>query len=102
MAGVLTQKEAGHIAEILGYKALGSRRNIIFDGSLRDHQWYTTYFQQLRERFPGIRIMILHVLADRDEVLLRAKRRGEETGRHVPVNVLIDSMESVPKSIERL
>ena len=40
-AAVKTQKEAGHIAEILGYRALRHRRNVIFDGSLRDVEWYS-------------------------------------------------------------
>merc|ERR1719443_1539836 len=79
-----TQKEAGHIAEILGYKALRERWNVIFDGSLRDVSWYKVYFQQLRHSFPGIRLMILHVQAEKESVLKRAEERGRKSGRMVP------------------
>merc|ERR1719183_1864669 len=83
-AAIKTQKEAGHIAEILGYKALQNRWNVIFDGSLRDVEWYKVYFQKLRDTFPGIRLMILHIQAEREEVIRRAEARGKETGRMVP------------------
>merc|ERR1711988_1518594 len=74
----------------------------IFDGSLRDHKWYTTYFEMLRQQHPGIRIMILHIVADRDEVFKRAEERGQQTGRVVPRAVLEESMDQVPKSVQAL
>eukprot|EP00931_Biecheleriopsis_adriatica_P035172 TRINITY_DN20253_c0_g1_i1.p1 TRINITY_DN20253_c0_g1~~TRINITY_DN20253_c0_g1_i1.p1 ORF type:complete len:430 (+),score=83.35 TRINITY_DN20253_c0_g1_i1:51-1340(+) len=97
-----TQKEAGHISEILGYKSLRERWNVIFDGSLRDVKWYRMYFEQLRRCFPGIRLMILHIQAEKDEVLRRAEERGKKTGRMVPQEVLLQSMETVPKSVAAL
>merc|ERR1712187_895109 len=101
-AGRRTQKEAGCIAEILGYKALRNRFDVIFDGSLRDSDWYVKFFQKLRDEFPGIRIIILHITADRDEVLDRAAKRAEQTGRVVPRSVLLESMEAVPRSVATL
>lgn len=101
-AGDKTQKEAGCIAEILGYLALRNRKHVIFDGSLRDYAWYKGYFRKLREHFPGIRIMIIHIEADRDEVLRRAEERGKRTGRMVPKETLLQSMEAVPKSVRKL
>jgi len=98
-AGDKTQKEAGHIAEILGYKALRHRYRVIFDGSLRNAQWYVTFFQRIRDNFPGIRIMILHIMSDKDEVIRRAEERGQETGRVVPKATLLESMDAVPKSV---
>merc|ERR1712176_779626 len=101
-AGRRTQKEAGCIAEILGYKALRNRFDVIFDGSLRDAGWYINFFKQLRDQFPGIRIIILHITADRQEVLERAANRAQMTGRVVPTNVLLESMEAVPRSVSAL
>lgn len=101
-AALKTQKEAGHIAEILGYKALKERWNVIFDGSLRDVEWYKVYFQKLRHAFPGIRLMILHIQAEREAVLRRAAERGRKTGRMVPRQLLESSMDAVPKSVEIL
>jgi len=101
-AAVKTQKEAGCMAEILGYKALNERWNIIFDGSLRDVAWYKVYFAKLRQSFPGVRLMILHIQANRQEVLDRAEKRGKETGRMVPRALLESSMDAVPKSVQEL
>lgn len=101
-AAIKTQKEAGHVAEILGYKALKSRWNVIFDGSLRDVEWYKVYFQKLRHEFPGIRLMILHIQAKREAVLRRAEERGKATGRMVPRQLLESSMDQVPKSVAQL
>merc|ERR1719464_2671927 len=81
VAGNRTQKEAGCIAEILTYRALRDRFNVIIDGSLRDVDWYGEYFDQLRRKFPGIRIMIIHIMAEREDVLQRARERGKKTGR---------------------
>jgi len=101
-AGHLTQKEAGCIAEILSYKALRQRMNIIIDGSLRDAEWYKQYILKLRREFPGIRVMILHVVADIGKVVERAKERAERTGRSVPIETLRASAEAVPKSVAAL
>jgi hypothetical protein len=101
-AGDKTQKEAGQIAEILGYKALRESHRLIFDGSLRDADWYVKYLQKLREQFPGVRIMILHVMSEQEEVLRRAEERGKQTGRVVPREILLASMDAVPKSVHAL
>lgn len=101
-AGAKTQKEAGLIAEILGFVALRDRMNVIFDGSLRNAAWYVEYFAKLRKEFPGIRIMILHVAADVEEVIKRAAARAKLTGRAVPEELLRESAEAVPKSIDKL
>jgi hypothetical protein len=101
-AGDYTQKEAGMIAEVLGYRALRDRLNVVFDGSLRNASWYKYYFQKLRLNFPGVRIMILHIVADKEDTLKRAEERGKKTGRYVPRQTLIDSMEATPLSVHEL
>mmetsp|Transcript_26396 Transcript_26396/g.29634 ORF Transcript_26396/g.29634 Transcript_26396/m.29634 type:complete len:165 (-) Transcript_26396:340-834(-) len=72
MAGELTRKEAGYIAETLTLAALQGGKNVLQDGSLRDHVWYQIYFQMLREEFPQVRQSIIHVTAPREAVLDRA------------------------------
>lgn len=71
-AGELTHKEAGYIAEILVLAALHSGKNALVDGSLRDSDWYKTYFQRLREDFPLLRIAVIHVTAPRGAIFGRA------------------------------
>jgi Zeta toxin len=75
LAGELTRKEAGFIAEILTLAGLHAGKNVLVDGSLRDHNWYKEYFARLRTDFPGIRIAILHVTAPKEAVFKRAEVR---------------------------
>jgi Zeta toxin len=75
LAGELTRKEAGFIAEILTLAGLHAGKNVLVDGSLRDHNWYKQYFARLRADFPGIRIAILHVTAPKEAVFQRAEVR---------------------------
>jgi hypothetical protein len=72
LAGQLTGKEAGFITEILSLAGLQAGKNVLVDGSLRDADWYQTYFGRLRREFPALRIAIIHVTAPRDAVFQRA------------------------------
>jgi hypothetical protein len=72
LAGELTRKEAGFIAEILTLAGLRAGKNVLVDGSLRDHSWYRLYFERLRSDFPTLRIAILHITAPREAVFQRA------------------------------
>ncbi len=72
-AGEMTRKEAGFIVEILTLSALQAGKNVLVDGSLRDHEWYSNYFDRLKKEYPSLKIVILHIDAPRDAVLERAK-----------------------------
>jgi len=102
IAGEMTRKEAGFIAEILTLAALQAGKNVLQDGSLRDWEWYKEYFARLRDEFPAVRQAILHVTAPRETVFRRAAERGIETGRWVPHRVLEAALEQVPRSVEIL
>ena len=45
------------------------------DGSLRDWEWYQTYFESLKEEYAKLRIAILHITAPRETVFARAEVR---------------------------
>lgn len=49
------------MAEILEETALLEGRNIMVDGSLRDGAWYAIHIEELRRRFPRLRVAIIHV-----------------------------------------
>ncbi|GMH89540.1 hypothetical protein TrST_g11356 [Triparma strigata] len=102
MAGEMTRKEAGFIAEVITEVALREGKNVLVDGSLRDHEWYTVYFDRLRRDYPMLKTAILHVVAEEKTVLERARKRGEQTGRHVPEDILRAALEQVPRSVEIL
>lgn len=102
LAGELTRKEAGFIAEVLTLAALQAGKNVLQDGSLRDAEWYREYFARLRKEFPSVRQAIIHVTAPRDAVFQRAADRAVATGRVVPRETLEAALEQVPKSVEML
>lgn len=78
LAGELTRKESGMIAEILTKAALLANRNVLVDGSLRNAQWYRQHFAELRKQYPNLRIAILHITAPREAVFERALVRCRE------------------------
>lgn len=102
LAGELTRKEAGLIAEILTLAGLRSGKNVLVDGSLRDADWYTEYLRRLRREFPDNRQAIIHVTAPREAVFQRAAARAMTTGRIVPKEVLEEALEQVPRSVKVL
>lgn len=73
LAGEMTRKEAGYISELITLAALRKGKNVLVDGSLRDTEWYSLYFSNLREEYASLRIGILHVTAPPELVLQRAK-----------------------------
>jgi len=102
LAGELTRKEAGYIAEVLTLAALQGGKNVLQDGSLRDHEWYQLHFQKLKREFPQVRQAIIHVTAPRDAILERAAQRAKTTGRIVPLHVLENAIDQVPRSVKIL
>jgi len=74
LAGELTMKESGFIAEILTLAGLEAGKNVIVDGSLRRAGWYREHFARLRRDYKhlGLRIAIIHVTAPREAVFRRA------------------------------
>jgi hypothetical protein len=72
----------------LTFDALRKGKNVLVDSSLRDAKWYLTYYQNLRDKFPILKIAIINVTARLETVLARAAKRAKVTGRVVPDKVL--------------
>jgi hypothetical protein len=100
-AGYLTQKEVGYISEVLTLNGLSKGKNVLVDGSLRDGEWYSNYLQDLQYKFPVLNIGIVHIIAKLDAILARIERRSVH-GRYVPIEVVQDSLQKIPKSIRTL
>ena len=101
-AGNFTQKEVGYIAEVLNKVALGLGKNVLTDGSLRNAQWYIEYITSLKREYKNLKIAIIYVTASIDTILLRARNRAATTGRVVPEDIILDTFNQLPKSIEAL
>ena len=100
--GYLTQKEVGFMSEILTLDALNQGKNVLVDGSLRNSEWYLQYIKKLRKMYPSLRLAIINVTASHDIVLERAAKRAEVTGRIVPEEVVLETMEAIPDSLKAL
>ncbi len=101
-AGEKTQKEVGYICETLTLHALTTGKNVVVDGSLRDAVWYTEYFENLRKKFPQIKLAIFNITANSDTVLERCRRRALTTGRCIPEHIILDTMKQLPSSLNIL
>eukprot|EP00906_Rhabdomonas_costata_P010564 RCo014838 len=101
-AGSKTKKESGMISELVTKEALRQRCNVIVDGSLHDLQWYSPFFANVHQNFPHYCIAILHIVASPEKIISRVERRGDLTGRHIPVDLLRWVIEQVPKSVKVL
>jgi len=98
-AGQMTQKEVGMVAEILSLEALNEGKNVLVDGTLRNAAWYSAYIESLHAQFPKLKFAIIHVTAKEETVLQRAEKRAERTGRRIPKDVILETMEQIPNSL---
>ncbi|CAM9995348.1 unnamed protein product [Pylaiella littoralis] len=98
-AGSLTRRESGYLVEIAQEVAMQQMKNVWVDGSLRDSKWYEQVVEDIRKNHPAYRIAILYVHANEEQVLGRARRRAEETGRVVPDAEIKDSLYRVPRTV---
>jgi hypothetical protein len=101
-AGRHTQEESGYIAEIAREVAMSMERNVLFEGSLRNAEWHMELFKEIREKHPRYRILIVHVYADMTTVVSRCCERGSRTGRKIPLDCILDSIQQVERSVKIL
>lgn len=76
--------------------------HIWVDGSLRDYVWYTTLIDEVRSRHSQYRIAIIYVRCSAPELVRRIKRRGEQTGRWIPEDSAIKSLQQTEKAMKVL
>lgn len=74
--GILTQKEAGTIMELLVYMALSLRISIIVDTSLRDRNWNKAFYSNLKSMHSGLCLYLLHISTDKNIILQRLQHRN--------------------------
>ena len=100
--GTLTQKESGYIAELIWCAAMERGLPVVIDSSLRDIVFWRKMVKSVRREYKFYRLCILHVVASVRVLFERVQRRGEQTGRMVPLGLLVDTIESVPQSVRNL
>merc|ERR1740123_1295338 len=101
-AGAMCHRESGFLQELAQEVAMQANQNVWVDGSLQDGKWYSHLFAETRRRYPRYRIALLHVFAELETVKARAQKRGQETGRFVPVDTLESCWHAVVDSVRVL
>jgi len=101
-AGTYTRKEAGYLVEIAQEAAMRFGKHIWVDGTLRDGAWFQQFLHRIRAEHPQYKVAIIHVVADEELVLERARCRRIETGRGVAEAEVLDSLHRVPGSVNLL
>lgn len=101
-AGTKVQKESGFIKEILLSEALKRNKNIIVDGTLTSLVRHKYLFELIRNDYPQYTIEIIYVVASMEQIQKRIQKRGEETGRFVPVKYVEQSYREIPRTVEAL
>ena len=100
-AGQMTQKEAGLIAEVVSEEALARGLNVWVDSSLRDAGWWTQELERIRRSYPH-KLAILYTSASWERIQEREEKRGEVTGRRIPLGVLKATFRRVPAAVTKL
>ena len=101
-AATKLHRESTQMSDILLEYALQNQRDVLVDGSLRDVDFYTDFFQRIRTEYPSYRLALIHVTADPAVIYRRAADRAIKTGRAVPTDLLEASIRQVPVSVSRL
>ena len=101
-AGGHCHKESGFIQELCEKVSLVCRQNTWIDGSLGDHEWWSQWIKTCREKFPWYRIAIFYVYCEPEKVFKRALERGKTTGRNIPKETLLNSINMTEKSVKIL
>lgn len=81
---------------------MSTSQSVWVDGSLQDYDWYTQVLSDVRRRYPKYRVALIYVHASRENVLARAQSRGEQTGRFIPEETLLSSIDRTAKSVQVL
>jgi Zeta toxin len=101
-AATKLHRESTQMSDVLFEHSLMKNRNILVDGSLRDTEWYQHLFQRLRNEFPQYMLCILYISASPQTIKDRAHERAKKSDRTVPEDVLQESIEQVPRSVQIL
>ena len=101
-AATKVHRESTQMADVLLEHALYHGLSALVDGSLRDVDFYGDLIDRIRKEFPDYQLGIIHVTASPDIIRSRAESRAKKTGRAVPEKLLQESIEQVPKSVDKL
>jgi len=100
LPGSMCHVESCYMQEIAFERSMELRQNIWVDGSLRNAEWFRDYiFHDVRSRRPFYKIAIFYIKAPGTTVRERVKERAARTGRDVPEEKIVQSLEAAERSV---
>lgn len=101
-AGSMCHAESTFMMEIAQLAAMQKRQHVWIDGSLRDADFYSEQFLEMRAEFPHYRIAIFYVDAPEEIIRQRIKERAQKTGRDVPEHLIKASLSAMDRALNKL
>jgi predicted ABC-type ATPase len=94
-------KESGELASRLRDIARKQRKNMVLDGTGRYAGSYMHRMGQLQDAGYHVQLL-MPVVSDVEDAVARAKKRGAESGRHVPEKFIRDNHKTVMRNFSQL
>ncbi len=94
-AGSRLHMESGYLALILQYIGFDLGMSMIVDGSMKDASWYLDYIKWIKCQYSKYQIGIIKVECDLPTALTRCQRRGQVTGRIIPIESIIETYHEI-------
>jgi len=95
-AAAMTHEEASDIAKHIIERAIAENKHIIIDGTGKTASSMIAKMKRLKDEGYHVHLMFAH--APVDEGLQRVAKRGQETGRFVPEQLVKDAYATIPKN----
>jgi predicted ABC-type ATPase len=92
--------ESSHVVDEMLTAAMKADKNVIVDGTGAQPGRYATKIKALKEMGYTVKIVYAHV--EKSIAIKRAKLRAQENGRYVPVHILHDAHNKIPRNWEYL
>lgn len=84
------------------HAAMKASQHVWVDGSLRNGEWLAGELEKLRDMYPLYRIALFYIYASKEKVFERMKHRAAMTGREVPEEMVLQSLQAPDHSLRLL
>jgi len=99
-AAKMTHEESIHLMQQLREKTIGSRKNLVMDGTGRHLHSYLNMIKKLKDAGYHVKVVLADI--DKDLALKRAKLRAKVKGRSVPPHVFDAAYATVPRNFAEI
>lgn len=99
-AAVISHDESSMLASRIKDGAVGSRKNLIFDGTGKNAEKYITMISDMKQR--GYKVTVIMPSIPLDTALERVRIRAERTGRLVPESLVREAYSQIETNFDKI